>query len=103
MQLVAIVPALLVAVLVAGQLVVLGYTVWSAGIAARAGARAAHVGDRARDVALRALPDALRRGASVSERARGVRVRLQAPSIVPGLPRVPVTAGTALDPSPDGD
>jgi len=97
-QLVAIVPAFLLLALVAGQLVVTAYALWSAGIAARAGARAEHVGGAADDVALRALPVSLRRGATVQEDGSGVMVRVRAPSIVPGLPAITLATRTALDP-----
>ena len=97
-QLVAIIPAFLLLALVSGQLVVTAHALWSAGIAARAGARAEHVGGAADDVALRALPRSLRRGATVQEDGSGVMVRVRAPSIVPGLPAISLATRTALDP-----
>ncbi|MGC1165805.1 MAG: hypothetical protein WA862_06845, partial [Solirubrobacterales bacterium] len=44
-ELVAVVPFLLLAVLVAVQIALAGQALWSAGVAARAGARAALVGN----------------------------------------------------------
>ena len=94
-ELVAVLPALLLAILVAIELTLAGYALWSAGGAARAGARAAYVGGDARDAALSALPDPLREGAEISERD-GVAVSVRAPSIVPGLPRIPLDARASL-------
>jgi len=96
------VPAFLFAILLAAQLALAGHALWSAGIAARAGARAAHVEGEPRRLALDALPGALRRGAEVSREGDGVRVRVLAPSLLPGVPRVPLVARAALDPEPDG-
>ena len=47
-EMVAVVPFLLLAVLVAAQIGLAGEALWSAGVAARAGARAALVGGDAR-------------------------------------------------------
>jgi hypothetical protein len=94
-ELVAIVPALLIGVLIAAQLGLVGWALWSAGAAARAGARAAHVGGDVEAAARSALPSPLRDGASVSDRDEvGVRVRV--PALVPGLPRIPLSASAAL-------
>lgn len=94
-ELVAIIPALLIGVLVAAQLGLLGWALWSAGAAARAGARAAHVGGDVEAAARSALPSPLRDGASVSDRDEvGVRVRV--PALVPGVPRIPLSARAAL-------
>jgi len=96
-ELVAVIPALLVAVLVAAQIGVVGWALWSAGSAARAGARAAHVGGDAEAAARSALPTHLRKGSRVSDDGEvGVRVRV--PALVPGLPRIPLEASSALDP-----
>ncbi|MGH2988887.1 MAG: TadE/TadG family type IV pilus assembly protein [Solirubrobacterales bacterium] len=100
-ELVAVIPALLLAVLVAAQLAVIGWALWSAGSAARAGARAAHVGGDAEAAARSALPTHLRRGVRVSDEEEvGVRVRV--PALVPGVPRIPLEASAALDPDPSG-
>jgi hypothetical protein len=90
-ELVAAVPILLLVTLIGAQLAVAGYALWSAGVAARAGARAAYVGGDARRAARSALPAAVRDRAAVSDRD-GVTVRVEAPSLVPGVPGVPVTA-----------
>ena len=66
-ELIAAVPFLLLAVLAAAQLALAGQALWSAGIAARAGARAGLVGKDAMAAARRALPPSLRRTAEVSE------------------------------------
>jgi hypothetical protein len=94
-ELVAALPALIVAALVAAQLALAGYALWSAGGAARAGARAGYVGGDARRAALSALPGALRDGAEVHE-GDGVEVQVRTPSVVPGLPRIPVDARADL-------
>jgi hypothetical protein len=94
-ELVAAIPVLLVVTLVVAQLAVAGYALWSAGAAARAGARAEYVGGDAEAAARRSLPTPLRKGASVKD-SHGVEVRVRAPSLVPGIPSVPVTARSGL-------
>lgn len=105
MELVAVVPLLAIAVVAAAQLAAAGWALWSAGNAARAGARAAHVGGNAERVALGALPRPLRRSAEVEEEAGGegatVSVRVRTPGLVPGIPPLPVAAAAGLDPLPD--
>jgi hypothetical protein len=96
-ELVAIVPALLVGVLVAAQLGVAGWALWSAGTAARAGARAAHVGGDVEEAARSALPAPLRRGARVRGEEE-IEVRVRVPALLPGVPDVPLEARTALGP-----
>lgn len=95
-ELIAVVPFLLLAVLVAAQIALAGQALWAAGVAARAGARAALVGAAAGPAARRALPPALRAGAQVSAGA-GVTVRVAVPRLLPGLPRFRVEARTALE------
>jgi hypothetical protein len=90
-ELIAAIPALALVTLLVAQLALAGYALWSAGVAARAGARAAYVGGDAERAARASLPAALRTDASVNER-NGVRVRIRAPSLVPGLPGVPLSA-----------
>jgi len=94
---VAVVPFLLLAILVAAQLGIAGYALWSAGIAARAGARAALVGNDADAAARRALPSALRGGAELSD-DDSVSVRVSIPLLLPGMPRVMVGANAVLEP-----
>jgi len=96
-ELVAVVPFLLLAVLVAAQLGSTGYAAWSAGVAARAGARAALVGGDAEAVARRALPAAMRAGAEVDDGA-AISVRVPVPRLVPGMPRLTVGARATLEP-----
>jgi hypothetical protein len=96
-ELVAVVPFLLLAVLVAAQIGVAGLALWSAGTAARAGARAAVVGDEASAAARRALPGALRPGAEVEEED-AVSVRVRIPRLLPALPNLTVGAKAALEP-----
>jgi hypothetical protein len=96
-EMVAVVPFLLLAVLVAAQIGLAGQALWSAGVAARAGARAALVGGDAAAVARRALPDSMRDGAEVSE-GDAVSVRVAIPRLLPALPELTVGARAALGP-----
>jgi hypothetical protein len=93
--LIAVVPFLLLVLLVAAQLGFVGQALWSAGIAARAGARAALVGGEARAAARRALPPSLRSGAEVSD-DDGISVRVPIPRLLPGLPLIMVGAKAGL-------
>jgi hypothetical protein len=95
-ELIAAVPFLLLAALVAAQLVLAGQALWSASVAARAGARAALVGRDAGAVARRALPPSLRGSAEVGEED-GVSVRVAVPRLLPALPELTVGASSALD------
>jgi hypothetical protein len=95
---VAVVPFLLLAVLVAAQIGLAGAALWSAGVAARAGARAALVGGDAEAAARRVLPPAMRSGAEVSE-TDAVSVRVAVPRLLPVLPMVSVAAKATLEPS----
>jgi hypothetical protein len=94
-ELVAAVPVLLVVTLVVAQLAMAGYALWSAGAASRAGARAGYVGGNAKAAARRSLPTPLRKVATVKD-GDGVSVRVRAPSLLPGIPAVPVTARSDL-------
>jgi hypothetical protein len=85
----------LIAAMPVAQLALAGYALWSAGVAARAGARAAYVGGDAERAARASLPEPLRKDARVSDR-NGVRVQVRAPLLIPGLPRVPITARAGL-------
>jgi hypothetical protein len=100
-ELVAVVPLLLAAVLIVGQLAVAGYAQWSAADAARAAARADHVGGDAEGAARSALP------AWLEERSRvdvgeGVEVSIAAPALLPGLPAIRIAAEAALPEPGDG-
>jgi hypothetical protein len=97
-ELIAAVPLVLLAALAVGQLAVAGWALVTAGEAARAGARAAEVGGDARAAAREAVPEPLE-PEEVRTDAGEVRVRVAAPALVPGLPAIPVSAATALDPA----
>lgn len=96
-ELVAVVPFLLLVVLAAVQIALAGQALWSASVAARAGARAALIGSEATAAARRALPPSLRDEAQVED-AEEVSVRVAVPRLFPGLPRVMVGARAALEP-----
>jgi len=101
-ELVAAVPFLLLALLVAAQIALAGQALWSAGVAARAGARAALVGGDASAAARRALPPSMRVGARVeegdgAEEGTGVSVRVEVPRLIPSLPAVRVGASSGLE------
>jgi hypothetical protein len=99
-EMVAAVPFLLLAVLVAAQIGAAGYALWSAGIAARAGARSALVGGDAVAAVRRALPPSLRDGADVSK-GDAVSVELVIPRLLPAMPRLMVGAEAALEAGDD--
>ena len=94
-EMVAVVPFLLLAVLVAAQIGLAGQALWSAGIAARAGARAALVGGDPTAVARRSLPASMRDGAEVSDGEK-VSVRVVIPRLLPAMPRLTVAATSDL-------
>jgi hypothetical protein len=96
-EMVAVIPFLLLAVLVAAQIGLAGQALWSAGIAARAGARASLVGGDPAAAARRALPPSMRNGAEVDD-GDGVSVRVVIPRLLPTMPRLTVGAGAALEP-----
>jgi hypothetical protein len=96
-ELVAAVPFLLLAVLAVAQIALAGQALWSAGVAARAGARAALVGGDASDAARSALPPVLRAEAKVVEED-GVGVLVEVPRLFPSLPPLRVEAQSALEP-----
>jgi pilus assembly protein CpaE len=70
-------PAALLVVLVAWQLVLAGQAHWLAGNAARVGARAEAVGGDPKSAARSALPSYLRRRLEVTGGGRDVRVRVR--------------------------
>jgi hypothetical protein len=98
-ELVGVLPFLLLALVVAAQIALAGQALWSAGVAARAGARAALVGRDPAAAAREALPPSLRRGARVGA-AGGVSVEVPVPRLLPSLPPLSVSARTRL--GPDG-
>ena len=82
-EFVATLPFLLLAGLVAWQLVLVGHVAWDAAGAARSGARAAVVGRSAESAARSALPPPLRAGTRVVSDGRGVvRVSVPVPLVV---------------------
>jgi hypothetical protein len=96
-ELVGVLPFLLLAILVAAQLALAGQALWSAGVAARAGARAAVVRGDVEGTVRAALPPSMRRGARVGE-AGAISVEVPVPRLLPGLPPVSVAASTKLGP-----
>ncbi len=96
-ELVALVPLILLCSVALAQAVVAGWALLSAGEAARAAARVAHVGGDARAAASAALPDLLG-PAEVKVDGLEVGVEVLAPALIPGVPRIPVEASAALDP-----
>ncbi|HEX5594393.1 MAG TPA: hypothetical protein VFX35_13735 [Solirubrobacterales bacterium] len=95
-ELVAVVPFLLLAVLAVAQIALAGQTLWSASVAARAGARAAVVGGDPAAAARAALPPAMRSGSKV-ESEHGVEVQVEIPRLIPSLPPVRVGATSSLE------
>jgi pilus assembly protein CpaE len=94
-ELVFAIPFVLLAGLVAWQLVLVGHVAWDAAGAARSGARAALVGRSARSAAMSALPGPLRGGTRVAASGGGVvRVSVPVPLIVYGW-RSPLRVGAA--------
>jgi hypothetical protein len=93
--LIAVVPFLLLAVAVAAQVALAGQALWSASVAARAGARAALVGRDAGTAARRTLPPSLRAGTRV-EGEGPVAVKVPVPRLLPWLPRLRVGARSGL-------
>jgi len=89
-----VLPFLLLAVLVAAQIALAGQALWSAAVAARAGARAELIGGSAKAAVRRALPSSLRSGAEVND-SDGVAVRVVIPGLLP-LPELEVGAKTRL-------
>lgn len=94
-ELVGVLPFLLLSILVAAQLAIAGQALWSAGVAARAGARASLVGGDAAGAARKTLPASMRHGARVSEGGR-VSVEVPVPRLLPALPPLSVAASAGL-------
>ena len=85
-ELVALLPLLALLIVALWQAALAGGTVWLAGSAARAAARAAALGADPVLAARHALPGTFARGVEVTRAADGsVRVRVQVPGAVPGL------------------
>ena len=97
-EFVAVLPALAISLILAGQAVAAGWALWSAGNAARVGARVERVGSDggAEAAARRALPGPLRDGAAI-QAGEGVRVRVRVPALLPGITMPYVSAASTLD------
>jgi hypothetical protein len=95
-ELVAVVPFLLLAVLAVAQIALVGQSLWSAGVAARAGARAAVVGRDPAAAARAAVPPSMRPGAKIVAED-GIEVRVEVPRLIPSLPPVRVGATSSLE------
>ena len=91
-------PALVICVAIAAQGVAAGWALWSAGNAARAGARAERVGSDGEAAARRSLPAPLRDGARVSA-GDGVEVSVRVPALLPGvtMPRIAASSRLGAD------
>jgi type II secretory pathway component PulK len=82
-ELVAVLPLVMLAGLVAWQLLLAGHSLWLCANAARAAARADTVGRSAESAARSALPEALERDLSVDRlREGGVRVSVRVPAVL---------------------
>jgi pilus assembly protein CpaE len=100
-ELVAVLPLLVACALIAAQALPAGWALWSAGNAARAGARAEHVGGDGERAARSALPPRLRADAKVDGGDDGedeLRVSVRAPGLIPGVDGGRFEAATKLDP-----
>jgi len=98
-ELVAALPALLLAGLIAAQLLVAGYALTLADGAAEAGALALASGGRAEDAARDALPDWAEDDVDVSVEGGRVTVRLRPPSPLPAVGhRLTVTSSATARP-----
>ena len=85
LELIGSLPVIALALLAALQMAIAGYVLWSAGTAARAGARAVLIGGRPDAAVRRALPGVLAEGSRIS-RDGGVTVSVRLPKVLPGLP-----------------
>ncbi len=85
LELIGAIPIVLLCLLVAAQITVAGYASWSAGIAARAGARAELTGRDPARAARRALPPGLSADVEV-QAGSAVEVGVKLPKLLPGFP-----------------
>lgn len=95
LELIGALPIVLLSVLVAAQFVLAGAALWSAGVAARAGARAVLTGKDPHGAAERALPEVLRGGLRVSQ-PDGVKVGVRIPALLPGFPEAHMYGSSSL-------
>ena len=96
-ELVAVVPVLLLLTLAAAQLAIVGFGLWIAGDAARAGALAALFDGGAERVATDAVPRVFDPSAEVS--GTRVRVEVRPPSLLPGIRMPEIATASSLDPA----
>jgi len=89
-----VLPFLALVATLAVQLAIVGYGLWTSANAARAGARAAHVGGDGVAAAQSAVPVPLRDG--LKARGEPLEVALRVPSLIPGIDSIPVSARSAL-------
>lgn len=94
-ELIGSIPIVLISLLVAGQIALAGHAFWSAGIAARAGARAVLTGKEPKGAAKHALPGPLQAGMKVSDED-GIEVGVRIPRLLPGMPEAFVYGSSSL-------
>lgn len=95
LELIGALPIVLVTTLIAAQIAIAGYALWSAGTASRAGARAVLTGSGPRGAAENSLPPVLRTGLEVNGR-NPVRVGVRIPRLLPLIPEAHVYASSSL-------
>lgn len=95
LEMIAALPVILLALLIGAQLAISGYGAWSAGIAARAGARAVLTGGPPDPAVRHSLPPGLGSGLEVARRD-GVTVSFGLPRLLPGLSPIRVSASSDL-------
>ncbi len=95
LELIGALPVVLATTLIAAQIGIAGYALWSAGTAARAGARAVVTGKEPRGAAENSLPPVLRGGLEVKGRDP-VRVGVRIPKLLPLIPDTHVYASSSL-------
>lgn len=91
------IPVFVLVCLMALQLIAAGFSLWSASVAARAGARAAHIGTDPGAAVRSALPRPMRAETVVRSGGGQVTARVPVPRVVPFLPRLRVEARSALE------
>jgi hypothetical protein len=95
LELVGAVPVVLLCLLAAAQIAIGGYALWSAGLAARAGARAELTGRDPAGAVRRSLPPGLSADVRV-EAGHAVRVGVLLPRVLPVLPEARVFGSSDL-------
>lgn len=93
LELIGSLPLIALGLLIAVQVVCAGYALWSAGLAARAGARSVLTGRDPEGAVRRALPPGLSVEVRV-ERRDGVTVAVPVPRVLPGLPEFEVDSSS---------